>query len=156
MLCAVAIFEHCSVEFFDLTAQDGKLQFTALPDKKMTSIHKMPVKQVRLSKKQPSIMVSCGDESDLFVKLWSVGKSEPLSQVQTNQIRHKFMAQSHDLDYYSVAAKTSEVRIFQVTLHQGQVKGLEKAMAMTSHKREVLSVAYDSQSGKYCATTAKD
>ena len=67
------------------------------------------------------------------------------------------MAQSRDLDYYSVAAKTSEVRIFQIALHQGQVKGLEKAMAMTSHKREVLSVAYDSsQSGKYCATTAKD
>ena len=55
----------------------------------MASIHKMPVKQVRLSKKQPSVMVSCGDESDLFVKLWSVGKAEPLSQVQTNQIRHK-------------------------------------------------------------------
>ena len=29
-------------------------------------------------------------------------------------------------------------------------------MALTLHKKEVLSVAYDSQSGKYCVTTAKD
>jgi hypothetical protein len=29
-------------------------------------------------------------------------------------------------------------------------------MALTLHKREVLSVAYDSQSSQYCMTTAKD
>jgi hypothetical protein len=117
MLVAVAIFEHCSVEFFELSYSDGKLLFTALPSKKMTGIHKIPVKQIRLSKKQPSLMVSCGDEADVFVKLWSVGKTEPLGQTQTNQIRHKFMAQGHDLDFYSVAAKTSEVRVFQISYH---------------------------------------
>ena len=29
-------------------------------------------------------------------------------------------------------------------------------MALTGQKREILSVSYDSNSGKYCATTGKD
>jgi hypothetical protein len=66
------------------------------------------------------------------------------------------MTQAHHFDFYSVAAKTSEVRIFQTTYNQGHLRGMEKAMALTLHKREVLSVSYDSFQGKYCATTAKD
>jgi hypothetical protein len=84
MQVAVAIFDHCSVEFFDLSCtQGGKLVFTALSNKLMTNIHKMPVRQIRLSKKHPSIMVSCGDESDLYVKLWnlSLSKTEPVNQI---------------------------------------------------------------------------
>jgi hypothetical protein len=52
----------------------------------MTSIHKIPVKNIRLSKKHSHLMVSCGDESDLYVKLWNLSsiKSEPISQVQTS------------------------------------------------------------------------
>ena len=59
-------------------------------------------------------MVSCGDESDLYVKLWNLAssKSEPVNAIQTNQIRHKFMAQGQSMDYFSVAAKASEVRIY--------------------------------------------
>lgn len=89
MLVAVATFDHCSVEFFDLSrlpADPKKLVFTHLPGKKMSNIHKIPVKQVRLSKKQPSIMVSCGDEQDLFIKLWnlSASKTDPVTSIQTN------------------------------------------------------------------------
>ena len=72
MLVAVAVFDHCSVEFMDLTYSNGKLTFTHLENKKMVNIHKMPVRMVRLSKKQPHIMVSCGDESDLYIKLWNI------------------------------------------------------------------------------------
>jgi hypothetical protein len=59
-------------------------------------------------------MVSCGDEQDLYIKLWNlaVSKTDPVNAVQTNQIRHKFMVQGHHHDFFSVAAKTSEVRIF--------------------------------------------
>lgn len=80
----------------------------------MMNIHKIPVRQIRLSKKHPNIMVSCGDETDLYVKLWnlSANKSEPVNQIQTNQIRHKFLTQGQEFDFFSVAAKTSEVRIF--------------------------------------------
>jgi hypothetical protein len=127
VLVAVAIFDHCSVEFFELSRAGGeKLVFTPLPGKKMQSIHKMPVRQVRLSKKQPQLMVSCGDESDLYLKLWNLAgsKTDPVNQLQTNQIKHKFMTQSHDIDYFSVAAKTSEVRIFQVAYNQGALKGV--------------------------------
>lgn len=63
------------------------------------------------------------------------------------------MAQNQEFDMYSVAAKTSEVRVFQTTFNQGALRALDKVMALTSHKKEVLSVAYD---GKYCVTTAKD
>jgi len=44
MLIAVAIFDHCSVEFFDLSFTNGKLQFNALPNKSMMNIHKIPVR----------------------------------------------------------------------------------------------------------------
>lgn len=126
MLVAVAIFDHCSVEFFELSRQGDKFAFTSLPNRHMQNIHKLPVKQIRLSKKQANLMVSCGDESDLYVKLWNLtsSKTEPVNQVQTNQIRHKFMTQGHEFDYYSVAAKTSEVRIFQIAYNQGILKGV--------------------------------
>jgi hypothetical protein len=103
-------------------------------------------------------VVSCGDEHDLYVKLWNLSSSrtEPVNQIQTNQIKHKYMAQGHEFDLYSVAAKTSEVRVFQPAFNQGHLRALEKVMALTLHKREVLSVAYDSCSSKYCLTTAKD
>lgn len=161
LLVAVAVFDHCGVEFFELSrtpADSKKLAIAHLPSKKMINIHKMPVKQLRLSKKHPQVMVSCGDEQDLYVKLWNLAasKTEPVSSLQTNQIRHKYMAQGHHHDFFSVAAKTSEVRIFQTTFNQGVLRGLEKAMALTLQKREVLSVAYDSCSSKYCVTTAKD
>lgn len=38
----------------------------------MLNIHKIPVKTIRLSKKQPNLMVSCGDESDVTIKLWNI------------------------------------------------------------------------------------
>ncbi len=41
----------------------------------MVNIHKMPVRQIRLSKKNPNHMVSCGDESDVTVKLWNIAGS---------------------------------------------------------------------------------
>lgn len=132
MLIAAAIFDHCSVEFFELTrSSEEKLVFTHIPNRQMTGIHKMPVKQVRLSKKQPNIMISCGDESDLYVKLWNVSSSSsttqaPVNSIQTNQIRHKYMAQGQEADLYSVAAKTSEVRIFSPVYHQGTLKAVSE------------------------------
>lgn len=84
MLIAVAVFDHCSVEFFELTRNRGdKLVMTALTERKLQNIHKIPVKQIRLSKKNPNLLVSCGDESDLYLKLWNVAKksSEPINQV---------------------------------------------------------------------------
>jgi hypothetical protein len=88
MLVAAAIFDHCSVDFFELTRSpsDGKLVFTLLPNRQMTTIHKIPVRMIRLSKKHPHLMVSCGDESDLYLKMWNLSssKTDPVSQVQTN------------------------------------------------------------------------
>ena len=55
-----------------------------------------------------------------------------------------------------MAAKASEVRIYQPVFHQGHLKGLEKVMSLTSQKREVLSVSYDSNSSQYVMTTGKD
>ena len=84
----------------------------------MLNIHKMPVRMVRLSKKSVNMLVSCGDEADLYVKLWNVGQIvsgkdiEPSRQVQTNQIKHKTMAQAAQSDLYGVAAKTNEVKLY--------------------------------------------
>lgn len=114
MLVAVAIFDHCSVEFFELSKAEGKLTFRLLEGKQMQGIHKMPVRQVRLSKKQPNLMVSCGDETDLYIKLWNLAssRSEPVNQFQSNQIQHKYMVQGQEGDFISVAAKSSEIRVY--------------------------------------------
>ena len=71
-------------------------------------------------------MVSCGDEADLYLKVWNIASSttEPVSQLQTNQIRHKYMVQGAELDYFSVAAKTSEIRIHSFTFVQGAYKSV--------------------------------
>ena len=81
---------------------------------------------VRLSKRQPNLMVSCGDENDLFVKLWNVSSStnEPINQFQTNQIKHKYMAQGSNNEYYCVVTKTSELKIHKINYHQGVLKGV--------------------------------
>ena len=93
MQIAVAVFDHCSVQFFELNKSGETMTITKL-DKQMQNIHKIPVKSIRLSKKQPNLMVSCGDESDLFIKLWNVAAgntSDPVNSIQTNQIRHKYL-----------------------------------------------------------------
>jgi len=59
------------------------------------------------------MLVTCGDESDLFVKLWGSG-SEPIQAIQTNQIRHKNMAQGVQNDYYAVVTRSSEIKVFQI------------------------------------------
>lgn len=80
MLIAIACFDHCKIIFYELSMQNNKLKYELL-NRELVNIHKFPVKQVRLSKKQPNLMVSCGDENDLFVKLWNVSSisSEPLN-----------------------------------------------------------------------------
>ncbi len=64
----------------------------------MKNIHKIPVKTIRLSKKSPNLLVTCGDENDLTVKLWNIASSltEPVNQINTSQIKHKYMTQGHD------------------------------------------------------------
>ena len=74
MLVAIACFDHCKVLFYELTMEEDKLTY-ALLKREMSNIHKIPVKTIRLSKRQPNLMVSCGDENDLFVKLWNVSSN---------------------------------------------------------------------------------
>ena len=74
MLVAIAIFDHCSIIFYELTFKDMALTFVKLP-KEMRFIHKIPVKTIRLSKKTPNLLVTCGDESDLTIKLWNIAVS---------------------------------------------------------------------------------
>lgn len=86
ILIAVALFDHCSVKFFELSrsaADPSKLVFKDLPDRHMMNIHKIPVCMIRLSKKYPQLMISCGDESDLYVKLWNIATSrtEPVNSL---------------------------------------------------------------------------
>ena len=82
----------------------------------MKNIHKFPVKTVRLSKKSPHLLVTCGDETDLTLKLWNLSQSltEPVNQINTSQTRHKYMTQGHDSDFFSVVAKSSDSRIYQI------------------------------------------
>ncbi|CDW79586.1 UNKNOWN [Stylonychia lemnae] len=135
MIVAVAIFDHCSVVLHELSFQNDQIKFTNL-NRALSNIHKIPVKTIRLSKKQPNLMVSCGDESDVTIKLWNIStsSSEPITQISTSQIKHKYMTQGQEFDFYAVAAKTTDTRIYQVVYNQGVLKG----------------------SSKYCVTTAKD
>ena len=114
MLVAVAIFDHCSVVFYELSFSSGTLIFSPL-SKQMLNIHKMPVRTIRLSKKSPNLLVSCGDESDVTIKLWNVqNPSEPVTQINTSQIKHKYMTQAHEAEYFAVAAKTTDTRIYSI------------------------------------------
>lgn len=104
---------------------DNKLSFSQAK-KEILNIHKMPVKAIRLSKKQNNLLVSCGDESDLYIKLWNVANSgsEPVNQINTSQIKHKLLAQGGEHDFFSVAAKTSEIRIYHINYERGVLKGV--------------------------------
>lgn len=55
-------------------------------EKEMKNIHKIPVKTIRLSKKSPNLLVTCGDELDLSLKLWNLTQSlsEPVNQINTS------------------------------------------------------------------------
>ena len=59
-------------------------------------------------------MVSCGDESDVTVKLWNISSSsnEPITSIATGQIKHKYMNQGQNCEFYAVAAKTTDTRIY--------------------------------------------
>ncbi len=89
MLVAVASFDECKVLFYELSFNQSnkKLVLTRMTDRELKNIHKFPVKQVRLSKKNANMLVSCGDESDLYVKLWNAATasgsqaSEPVNSV---------------------------------------------------------------------------
>ena len=70
-LVAIAVFNHCSVYFYELTCKDESVAFRKV-SKQMENIHKIPVKTIRLSKKQPNLLVTFGDESDLTIKLWNI------------------------------------------------------------------------------------
>ena len=56
--------------------------------------------KIRFSRQFPKLLVSCGDEKDIKLKLWNVGqkqddeKAVPLHTQETIQIKHKAMAQS--------------------------------------------------------------
>lgn len=96
MLLAVAIFEHCSVVFYELNFKSNELTFIPLK-KEMRYTHKIPLKTIRMSKKTPNMLVTCGDEADVTIKLWNIGVSlsEPVTQTNTSQIKHKYMTQGH-------------------------------------------------------------
>ena len=86
MLVAVASFDHCKVLFYELAYLEHngvkKLVFSLKNERELSGIHKFPVKMVRMSKHLPNAMISCGDESDLFVKLWMASgskSSEPVN-----------------------------------------------------------------------------
>ena len=84
--------------------------------------HATPVGKIRLSKLFPRLLVTCGYERDVSLKLWNVaaqgGEKEPakcLHQLSTSQLKHKHMAQMTGVDVYAVAASTSEIKLIAIS-----------------------------------------
>jgi len=119
-------------------------------------MHKFPVGSVRLSKLQARYLVSCGDETDVTLKLWNIASActEALSTTSTSQLRHKRMSQNSNYDVFSVAAGTSEVKLYQIGGKQAKTQeSLHKITTLTKHSKEVLHVAFD---GEHVASISKD
>lgn len=79
-IVAVSCFDHCQVKVLQLTFH--KEQFTFSPvQNTLMNVHAMPVGKIRLSKNYPRLLVTCGYEKDVYLKLWNVtkefGKNEP-------------------------------------------------------------------------------
>jgi len=122
-LIAIACVEERKVFFFELRKKDGKIQMKR-DARQLTEIHKMPVYKVRLSKKQPFLLVSFGDETDTHVNLFNINSNEVITSIDTKQLKHKGMGHGKELDYYAAVAWTSEVKINKITFEKGALKGV--------------------------------
>ena len=69
---AASCFDHVEVKVLNLTFANGKFEFTPVQNT-LRNCHVAPVGKIRLSKKYPRLLVTCGYEKDCYLKLWNVG-----------------------------------------------------------------------------------
>ena len=54
---------------------NGQLAFSSLQNT-LLNAHEIPVNKVRFSRQFPRMLVSCGDERDVKLKLWNVAQKQ--------------------------------------------------------------------------------
>jgi WD40 repeat protein len=156
-ILALACYDKCKVAFLKIQREGGKLK--VLKEEKVNPIefpHKMPANCVRLSKNYPNLVVTCGDEQDTMVKLWNLTQpNEPMSKIETSQVKHYSMGYGPKHDFFAVSAWTTDIKILRIVKEHGVVKGLQKVANLGGHKKETTSVSFCNES-EFCLTTAKD
>jgi len=70
-IVAASTFDHCQVKVVNLVFHKEAFTFSDIQNNLM-NCHVAPVGKIRLSKNFPRLMVSCGFEQDVYLKLWNV------------------------------------------------------------------------------------
>jgi len=70
-LVAVSTFDHCMIKVLPLAFHREQFTFGPVQNTLM-NVHAMPVGKIRLSKQFPRLLVTCGYEKDVYLKLWNV------------------------------------------------------------------------------------
>lgn len=70
-IIAVSSFDHCQVLVLHLVFHKETFTFSPIQNT-LKNCHTMPVGKIRLSKNFPRLLVTCGFEKDVYLKLWNV------------------------------------------------------------------------------------
>jgi len=106
--------------------------------------HKKDIISLELSKNN-RILVTSSD--DTIVKVWSLTNGTLLGQFNTNQMVNKMVRLSPDSRFISVAAFTSDVRIWEVVYKKtGEFDSIAKVMDLRGHKTGVNCLCFSSDS----------
>ena len=150
----MACFDQSTLLVYPLQLSEQNLLKFGSDATKITNLHDFPVGRTRISKTQARYMISCGEDQDLYFKLWNLQTLTCDHKFKSGFLKHKLMAQSQKLDVYAVAGGTSEVRLFKIEQHiKAATLNLNKIMTITSHKNQVIDIAF---SGDLCATIGHD
>ena len=68
---AASCFDHVEVKVLNMIFANGKFEFKPVQNT-LKNCHIAPVGKIRLSKKFPRLLVTCGFEKDCYLKLWNV------------------------------------------------------------------------------------
>ena len=76
LMVAVSCFDHCEIKVLNVIFHKEAFTFSEIQNN-MSNCHVAPVGKVRLSKNYPRLMVSCGFDKDVYLKLWNVTTKAP-------------------------------------------------------------------------------
>lgn len=114
--------------------------------------HDVPVGRARLCRGQARYLITCGEDQDLWFKLWNLQTSECEHKLKTGQIKHRLMAHNKEHDLFAVAAGQSELRVFCLGAgHAKSSQQIEKLTTLTWHKQAVTDVAF---AGDLCVSVS--
>lgn len=106
--------------------------------------HKKDIISLELAKSGKLIVTS---SEDTVVKVWNAATGSLLAQFNTNQMVNRMVKISPDSRYISVAAFTSDVKVWEVSYKKtGEFDSINKVMDLRGHKSGINTLAFSGDS----------